>query len=59
MPGTALMPPVSVLILPGLGNSGPGHWQTLWQAAYGYRRVEQADWDQPSRADWLVNLKQA
>jgi predicted alpha/beta hydrolase family esterase len=53
------MPPVSVLILPGLGSSGPGHWQSLWEAAYGYQRVEQADWDHPNRASWLANLEQA
>ena len=23
-----------VLILSGLWNSGPGHWQTQWQARY-------------------------
>jgi len=53
------MPETSVLILPGLGNSGPAHWQSLWQDAYGYRRVEQANWDQPQLADWLANLEQA
>jgi uncharacterized protein len=53
------MPHVSVLILPGLGNSGPEHWQTLWQAAHGYQRVEQANWDQPKLPDWLGELRQA
>jgi len=53
------MQPASVLILPGLGNSGPGHWQTLWQAEYGYRRVEQADWDRPQLNDWLESLRAA
>jgi uncharacterized protein len=53
------MPHVLVLILPGLGNSGPGHWQTLWEATHGYQRVEQASWDRPKLADWLGNLKQA
>ncbi|HEY5376147.1 MAG TPA: alpha/beta hydrolase [Polyangiaceae bacterium] len=48
-----------VLILPGLGNSGPSHWQSLWEQAHGYRRVEQADWDQPKLADWLGNLERA
>jgi predicted alpha/beta hydrolase family esterase len=53
------MSPVSVLILPGLGSSGPEHWQSLWEAAYGYERVQQADWDHPKLPDWLSNLKQA
>jgi predicted alpha/beta hydrolase family esterase len=48
-----------VLILPGLGSSGPKHWQSLWEQAHGYRRVEQADWDQPKLADWLRNLERA
>ena len=47
----------SVLILPGLGNSGPEHWQSLWESAHGYRRVQQANWDQPKLADWLANLE--
>jgi predicted alpha/beta hydrolase family esterase len=45
------------LIVPGLGGSGPGHWQTLWQHDLAEaRRVEQADWDAPRRAEWLATL---
>ncbi|HJR23337.1 MAG TPA: alpha/beta hydrolase, partial [Dongiaceae bacterium] len=37
-----------VLIITGLGGSGPEHWQSLWQARLpDARRVEQADWDKP------------
>ena len=50
---------VSVLLIPGLGNSGPDHWQTHWQREHGYRRVEQANWDQPALPDWLNSLQQA
>lgn len=53
------MHPASVLILPGLGNSGPAHWQTQWQLEHGYQRVEQANWDQPKLSDWLANLHAA
>ena len=53
------MHPASVLILPGLGNSGPEHWQTHWQNDHGYQRVEQANWDQPKLPDWLANLHHA
>jgi len=49
----------SVLILPGLGNSGPDHWQTHWQMEHGYQRVEQANWDEPKLPDWLANLQRA
>lgn len=45
-----------MLLLPGLGNSGPVHWHTLWETAYGYERVNQADWDTPHLADWLNRL---
>ncbi|HKP61154.1 MAG TPA: alpha/beta fold hydrolase [Polyangiales bacterium] len=48
-----------VLIVPGLGSSGRSHWQTLWQEAHGYERVEQRDWDAPSRAEWLETLERA
>jgi predicted alpha/beta hydrolase family esterase len=49
-----------ILILPGLGNSGPEHWQSLWEAAYPNAvRVQQADWDTPRRADWVATLEAA
>lgn len=41
------------LILPGYGNSGPGHWQSLWQEALGCDRVALPDWDHPRLARWL------
>lgn len=45
-----------VLLLPGWHNSGPDHWQSRWEALYGYTRVEQHDWDLPRRGDWLARL---
>jgi len=49
-----------VLIVPGLGGSGPEHWQTRWEALYPHHvRVEQRNWDQPRRADWLAALDEA
>ncbi len=48
------------MIVPGLGGSGPAHWQTRWEVLYpGHVRVEQRDWDQPRRADWLAALASA
>lgn len=48
------------LILPGLGNSGPQHWQSVWEAADAdFLRVEQKDWDNPSRADWIIAITAA
>ncbi len=46
-----------VLILPGWQNSGPGHWQSLWQEHRGYERVEQHDWCNPLRGDWVARLE--
>ena len=51
------MKPSNVLILPGWQNSGPRHWQSLWEAQYGYTRVEQHDWMHPLRGDWISRLE--
>ncbi|WP_454814250.1 RBBP9/YdeN family alpha/beta hydrolase [Labrys neptuniae] len=49
-----------ILIVPGLGNSGPGHWQSRWQAKLSTaRRVEQDDWDHPEREAWVNRLVEA
>ena len=49
-----------ILIIPGLGGSGPEHWQSLWQARLpNAARVEQADWDKPDRAGWIAALDAA
>ena len=46
-----------VLVVPGLNNSGPGHWQSRWQAAYpAFARVEQDDWDDPALGLWAARL---
>lgn len=49
-----------VLILPGLWNSGPDHWQTRWELAHpDFRRVVQDDWERPRCADWVARLEEA
>src|ERR1051325_4937069 len=46
-----------VLFVPGWKNSGPGHWQTLWQASEpGWDRVMQRDWERPGPGAWLAAL---
>ncbi len=52
------MKPANVLILPGWQNSGPLHWQSAWEADQGYRRVDQHDWLQPLRGDWIARLEE-
>ena len=51
------MKPSNVLILPGWQNSGPDHWQSRWEQAHGYTRVEQHDWLRPRRGDWSARLE--
>lgn len=47
----------AILILPGLYNSGAGHWQTVWEAILpNARRVQQRDWDAPDRDEWVATL---
>lgn len=51
------MRPPSLLILPGLGNSGPEHWQSHWERADPDAvRLLQRDWDTPRCAEWLDTL---
>ena len=46
-----------VLILPGIGNSGPQHWQTLWELRHSqWRRVNLGEWDGPVCEDWVRAL---
>jgi predicted alpha/beta hydrolase family esterase len=49
-----------VLIVPGWRNSGPGHWQSLWEARMPHaQRVVQDDWLTPKRHAWVGRLAQA
>jgi len=49
-----------VLVLPGYGDSGPAHWQSLWEADDPTcRRVAQRDWLAPSLDEWLGTLDRA
>lgn len=49
-----------VLIMPGIGGSGPLHWQSRWEASEpAYRRVHVPDWDHPELPAWLAALDAA
>ena len=52
------MKPRNVLVLPGWENSGPRHWQSIWEQRHGYRRVDQHDWMKPLRGDWVARLEE-
>jgi len=48
------------LILPGLHNSDPDHWQSRWEAEdETLQRVIQDDWETPHCAEWVARLEQA
>jgi len=52
--------PPPILIVPGLYNSEPEHWQSHWQSALpGAERVEQLDWERPTLGDWMAALVEA
>ena len=49
-----------ILILPGLGSSGDGHWQVRWTAKMRTAAiVEQAEWDEPDPEDWVDTIVKA
>lgn len=49
-----------VLILPGLWNSGPRHWQSLWHERNPHwRRAEHRDWTNPHCDEWVAELNAA
>jgi predicted alpha/beta hydrolase family esterase len=46
-----------ILIVPGLHDSGSGHWQTLWQQeAPSFERVEQESWDHADIESWSARI---
>lgn len=46
-----------VIIAPGLHNSGPGHWQTLWQQRLpNAQRIDMQRWDQPDLERWAAAI---
>lgn len=48
---------VRVLIIPGLRDSGPAHWQTWLQSQYrGAVRVQQRDWFAPKLDEWAERI---
>ena len=47
------------LIVPGLRNSGPTHWQTWFETQLpDTHRVEQADWERTCLSDWAARVRE-
>lgn len=48
---------IHYLIVPGLGNSGPEHWQTYFEkSGNNFLRIEQKEWDAPDCKDWIETI---
>ena len=48
---------INYLIVPGLGNSGPEHWQTYFQhSGNNFHKIEQQEWDSPDCEDWINTI---
>lgn len=48
------------LIVPGLGSSGPEHWQTYFeQQLPNCARIEQREWETPNCIDWISSIQKA
>lgn len=49
-----------VLIVPGWNNSGPAHWQTLWEQEFpSLSRVQQREWANPEPDEWVATLHES
>lgn len=49
-----------ILTIPGLHNSGPTHWQSLWERKFANAgRVELGRWSHPDREAWTRRIAEA
>lgn len=47
-------------IVPGLGGSGPDHWQSFFERTEGnFQRIIQKDWDTPDINEWVAKIDSA
>jgi hypothetical protein len=50
---------MNYLIVPGLNNSGPRHWQSFWAKSLpNATRVVQHCWDKPQKEEWIKTLNE-
>lgn len=48
---------VDILLVPGLDNSGPDHWQSRWERRLPtVKRIEQKDWSRPEKSAWTKEI---
>lgn len=49
-----------ILTIPGLNNSGPTHWQSLWEHKFPRcERIELGRWTAPDRRQWVDRIASA
>ena len=49
-----------ILTIPGLNNSGPAHWQSLWEHKFpNSERVELGRWDNHDKDEWVRQIAAA
>ena len=49
-----------ILTIPGLNNSGPTHWQSLWERRFARcERIELGQWDSPDKDLWVDRIADA
>jgi predicted alpha/beta hydrolase family esterase len=49
-----------ILLVPGLFNSGPDHWQSHWERTLSnIERVHQRDYDNPVCSEWIDTIQKA
>ena len=47
------------LIVPGLGNSGPEHWQTYFEeSGPHFSKIQQEEWDAPECEGWINRIEE-
>ncbi len=48
---------INYIIIPGLGDSGPDHWQTHFEkSGNNFYRTNQKEWDAPVCSEWLETI---
>jgi len=45
-----------IFTVPGLGSSGPLHWQSVWEEEFDIKRIEQRDWEHPVCGEWVEKI---
>lgn len=48
-----------IFIVPGYGNSGPAHWQSVWEQRFNFNRINQSDWEKPVKDEWIAAIDAA